>query len=209
MLSAYHAFALGAIRSMLESLNLTIKRLSVQSICLFLCHFALHAYMTMSPQRPAVGSACLSVQSAFLSHITLPFGPVSRPFPMSLCLSRLQDHVFSEAYSGQRLPSSPVKLPLPMSLCLSCLQDHVFSEAYSGQRLPFSPVKFLDTWWRSAEGSLAGYQQQDAHEFYLSLLDGLSQPTERSTTPSLSGSLSPAPTSKSATPNVEGAAPYI
>jgi len=96
-----------------------------------------------------------------------------------------------------------------MSLCLSCLQDHVFSEAYSGQRLPFSPVKFLDTWWRSAEGSLAGYQQQDAHEFYLSLLDGLSQPTERSTTPSLSGSLSPAPTSKSATPPVEGASPYI
>ncbi|KAL0041778.1 hypothetical protein WJX79_004163 [Trebouxia sp. C0005] len=87
--------------------------------------------------------------------------------------------------------------------CLSCELDHIFSEAYSGQRLPFSPVKFLDTWWRSAEGSLAGYQQQDAHEFYLSLLDGLSQPTERSTTPSLSGSLSPAPTSKSATPPVE------
>ncbi|KAL0047634.1 hypothetical protein WJX82_008089 [Trebouxia sp. C0006] len=87
--------------------------------------------------------------------------------------------------------------------CLSCELDHVFSEAYSGQRLPFSPVKFLDTWWRSAEGSLAGYQQQDAHEFYLSLLDGLSQSTERSTTPSLSGSLSPAPTSKSATPPVE------
>ncbi|KAL0037564.1 hypothetical protein WJX77_002858 [Trebouxia sp. C0004] len=87
--------------------------------------------------------------------------------------------------------------------CLSCELDHVFSEAYSGQRLPFSPVKFLDTWWRSAEGSLAGYQQQDAHEFYLSLLDGLCQPTERSTTPSLSGSLSPAPTSKSVTPPFE------
>ncbi len=114
-----------------------------------------------------------------------------------------------KTYSGVCLPFSPVNLPFPMSLCHSCLQDHVFSEAYSGQRLPFSPVKFLDTWWRSAEGSLAGYQQQDAHEFYLSLLDGLSQSTERSTTPSLSGSLSPAPTSKSATPPVEGALPYI
>ena len=128
---------------------------------------------------------------------------------MSLCLSCLQDHVFSEAFNGQCLPFGPVSLPFPMSFSLSCLQDHVFSEAYSGQRLPFSPVKFLDTWWRSAEGSLAGYQQQDAHEFYLSLLDGLSQTTERSTTPSLSGSLSPAPTSKSATPPVEGVSSYF
>ncbi len=159
-------------------------------------------------------SLCLSclhghVSSEAYSGQHLPFSPGYLPFPMSLCLSCLQDHVFSEAYSGQRLPSSPVNLPSPTSHCLSCLQDRVFSEAYSGQRLPFSPVKFLDTWWRSAEGSLAGYQQQDAHEFYLSLLDGLSQPTERSTTPSLSGSLSPAPTSKSATPPVEGAAPNI
>ena len=70
--------------------------------------------------------------------------------------------------------------------------------------MPFSPVRFLDTWWRSAGGSLAGYQQQDAHEFYLSLLDGLSQPPDRSTTPSASGSPSPAPHSKSVTPTSEG-----
>lgn len=81
----------------------------------------------------------------------------------------------------------------------------MFSEAYSGHRVPFSPVRFLDTWWRSAGGSLAGYQQQDAHEFYLSLLDGLSQPTDRSTTPSASGSPSPGPRrSKSLTPTSEG-----
>ena len=83
-------------------------------------------------------------------------------------------------------------------------QDKVISEAYSGQRLPFSPVQFLDTWWRSADNSLAGYQQQDAHEFYLSLLGGLGQPTDRSTTPSASGTPSPAPTSKSGTPPCKG-----
>ncbi len=135
-----------------------------------------------------------SSQPSF-SHNTLPF------MPTGPCLLRSLQWAAPAFWPPQ--PS------FPMSLCLSCLQDHVFSEAYSGQRLPFSPVKFLDTWWRSAEGSLAGYQQQDAHEFYLSLLDGLSQPTERSTTPSLSGSLSPAPTSKSATPPGEGAEPYI
>lgn len=83
-------------------------------------------------------------------------------------------------------------------------QDNIFSEAYSGHRVPFSPIRFLDTWWRSAGGSLAGYQQQDAHEFYLSLLDGLSQHTDRSTTPSVSGSPSPGPRSKSLTPTSEG-----
>lgn len=130
--------------------------------------------------------------SCFLHLVLLPLVP-----------SGPSSKVYSDSSVYLVRPSAP-----PTSLCLSRLQDHIFSEAYSGQRLPFSPVKFLDTWWRSAEGSLAGYQQQDAHEFYLSLLDGLSQPTERSTTPSLSGSLSPAPTSKSATPPVEGAAPY-
>lgn len=52
------------------------------------------------------------------------------------------------------------------------LQDETFSEIYSGARQPFSPVNFLYHWWRFAD-SLAGYQQQDAHEFYISLLEGL------------------------------------
>ena len=75
---------------------------------------------------------------------------------------------------------------------LARAQDTIFTEAYGGVRRPFSPVRFLDTWWRSAEGSLAGYQQQDAHEFYLSLLDGLGQTSDKYT-PSASGSPSPAP----------------
>jgi hypothetical protein len=49
----------------------------------------------------------------------------------------------------------------------------VFGEVYSGNRQPFSPAEFLYQWWRFAD-SLAGYQQQDAHEFFLSLLEGLS-----------------------------------
>jgi hypothetical protein len=53
------------------------------------------------------------------------------------------------------------------------VQESVFGEVYSGNRQPFSPAEFLYQWWRFAD-SLAGYQQQDAHEFFLSLLEGLS-----------------------------------
>jgi len=54
-------------------------------------------------------------------------------------------------------------------------QDVVFSAAYSGTRAPYSPAAFLYAWWRQQEHShLAGYQQQDAHEFYLYALAGLS-----------------------------------
>lgn len=53
------------------------------------------------------------------------------------------------------------------------LQESIFGEVYSGNRQPCSPAEFLYQWWRHAD-SLAGYQQQDAHEFYLSLLEGMS-----------------------------------
>ncbi|EFJ42481.1 hypothetical protein VOLCADRAFT_67026 [Volvox carteri f. nagariensis] len=56
--------------------------------------------------------------------------------------------------------------------CLSCELDAVFAAAYSGDRAPLSPTDFLYSWWTFAD-SLAGYRQQDAHEFYLSALSGL------------------------------------
>lgn len=52
------------------------------------------------------------------------------------------------------------------------MQDALFSKAYSGDRKPLSPSNFLATWWQHA-GSLVGYQQQDAHEFFLFALSGL------------------------------------
>lgn len=44
---------------------------------------------------------------------------------------------------------------------------------HSGEREPLSPVDFLFSWW-SHDDTLAEYQQQDAHDFYLSALSGLS-----------------------------------
>ncbi|KAK9916520.1 hypothetical protein WJX75_003670 [Coccomyxa subellipsoidea] len=58
--------------------------------------------------------------------------------------------------------------------CLSCELDGLFSAAYSGASAPFSPAAFLYAWWCHADHHLAGYQQQDAHEFYLFALSGLS-----------------------------------
>ncbi len=43
---------------------------------------------------------------------------------------------------------------------------------YSGERAPYAPYKLLYTVWQQSR-HLAGYSQQDAHEFFIALLDGL------------------------------------
>ncbi|KVH95090.1 ubiquitin carboxyl-terminal hydrolase 22 [Cynara cardunculus var. scolymus] len=55
-------------------------------------------------------------------------------------------------------------------LCLSCDIDIIFSAVFSGDRAPYSPAQFLYSWWRLSE-NLACYEQQDAHEFFMSVLD--------------------------------------
>lgn len=47
----------------------------------------------------------------------------------------------------------------------------VFDEAFKGVGTPYSPASFLHCWWKYAESQsdhLASYEQQDAHEFYIS-----------------------------------------
>ncbi|WIA11818.1 hypothetical protein OEZ85_011908 [Tetradesmus obliquus] len=76
-------------------------------------------------------------------------------------------------YLGEGHDPSACRLTARDKPCLSCQMESVFGEVYSGNRQPFSPAEFLYQWWRFAD-SLAGYQMQDAHEFFLSLLEGLS-----------------------------------
>ncbi|EPS62798.1 ubiquitin carboxyl-terminal hydrolase, partial [Genlisea aurea] len=57
-------------------------------------------------------------------------------------------------------------------LCLACDLDAIFSAVFSGDRMPYSPAKFLFSWWQHAS-NLASYEQQDAHEFFISMLDGI------------------------------------
>lgn len=47
----------------------------------------------------------------------------------------------------------------------------IYEAAFSGDRSPYSPAEFLYSWWQHA-ANLAGYKQQDAHEFFISAIDG-------------------------------------
>ncbi|CAM8965954.1 unnamed protein product [Rhodiola kirilowii] len=59
-----------------------------------------------------------------------------------------------------------------IQLCLACDMDEMYSAVFSGERTSFSPSNFLHSWWQHAE-NLASYEQQDAHEFFISMLDGM------------------------------------
>lgn len=54
--------------------------------------------------------------------------------------------------------------------CTSCEMDNLFTEIYSEDSLPYGPIGFLVTTWRGSS-ELAGYAQQDAHEFFISTLN--------------------------------------
>lgn len=57
---------------------------------------------------------------------------------------------------------------------MPCELDGIFSAVYwgGGDRTPYSPAQFLYSWWQHSE-NLASYEQQDAHEFFISVLDGI------------------------------------
>ncbi|GAB1303225.1 Ubiquitin carboxyl-terminal hydrolase 51 [Apodemus speciosus] len=58
------------------------------------------------------------------------------------------------------------------SLCLVCEMSSLFQAMYSGTQSPHIPYKLLHLIWIHAE-HLAGYRQQDAHEFLIAILDVL------------------------------------
>ncbi|XP_058113999.1 ubiquitin C-terminal hydrolase 22 [Magnolia sinica] len=64
-------------------------------------------------------------------------------------------------------------------LCLACDIDVIFAAVFSGDRTPYSPARFLYSWWQHA-ANLASYEQQDAHEFFISMLDRIHEKEERS-----------------------------
>lgn len=64
--------------------------------------------------------------------------------------------------------------------CTCCEMDRLFSEVYSGKGGPFGPTSFLTTTWK-ASSELAGYSQQDAHEFFISTLNQIHATSRGST----------------------------
>jgi ubiquitin carboxyl-terminal hydrolase 22/27/51 len=57
-------------------------------------------------------------------------------------------------------------------ICLGCEMDFLFAQIFSGIRTPYTPHHFLCSIWKYSN-YLAGYEQQDAHEFLISALNGL------------------------------------
>ncbi|KAI9247187.1 hypothetical protein BDA99DRAFT_553451 [Phascolomyces articulosus] len=56
--------------------------------------------------------------------------------------------------------------------CLCCEMDNLYAQVYSGKKEPYGPCTFLHSMWMSLK-ELAGYAQQDAHEFFISALNNL------------------------------------
>ncbi|XP_042470275.1 ubiquitin C-terminal hydrolase 22-like [Zingiber officinale] len=70
-----------------------------------------------------------------------------------------------------------------LQICLACDLDAMYSAVFSGERKPYSPAKFLYNWWRYAS-NLANYQQHDAHEFFICMLDGIHEKEQEPCKPS-------------------------
>eukprot|EP01134_Creolimax_fragrantissima_P008488 CFRG8488T1 len=57
-------------------------------------------------------------------------------------------------------------------VCLGCELNLIFSQFFKGEVKPYSPHQLLHSVWTHAH-HLSGYEQQDAHEFYIAILNGL------------------------------------
>lgn len=50
--------------------------------------------------------------------------------------------------------------------CIACETDTLFTGTFNGEATPLSPNRMLEALWRSSK-DLAGYEQQDAHELFV------------------------------------------
>jgi ubiquitin carboxyl-terminal hydrolase 22/27/51 len=68
---------------------------------------------------------------------------------------------------------TPTTMNSPSTHCLSCALDDVFAEFFTSSSVAgYGPTKLLTTSWRVKQ-SLAGYSEQDAHEFLQMVLNEL------------------------------------
>ena len=60
----------------------------------------------------------------------------------------------------------------PRRPCLACEMDILLTRCFSGDTAPYSPHSFLHAMWCSCD-HFAGYEQQDAHEFWIAVFSGI------------------------------------
>ena len=75
--------------------------------------------------------------------------------------------------------------------CLHCELDRVFSAAFSGKQEPMNPAHFLHAWWLASGSQMSGYNQHDAHEFFLSVLCGVQAAEDKGRRKSLDLDIAP------------------
>ncbi|KAG6739197.1 hypothetical protein POTOM_056786 [Populus tomentosa] len=111
-------------------------------------------------------------------------------FMNSVLQALLHAPPFRNYFLSERHDPETCKKRSSDQLCLACDFGVIFSAVYSGDRTPYSPAQFL---YRSLieislscagigcalgvslihSANLASYEQQDAHEFFISVLDGI------------------------------------
>jgi len=64
------------------------------------------------------------------------------------------------------------EVPAPRRPCLACEMDLLLTQCFSGDPAPYSPHSFLHAMWCSSD-HFAGYEQQDAHEFWIAVFTGI------------------------------------
>jgi len=89
---------------------------------------------------------------------------------MSVVLQSLLHNPFIRAYY---LSEGHKSLDCEREACISCALDEIFNEFHSQEKAEgYGLVAMLQSSWRTG-GSLAGYQQQDAHEYLQFILNSL------------------------------------
>ncbi|KAE8687483.1 Major facilitator superfamily protein [Hibiscus syriacus] len=93
----------------------------------------------------------------YLFHEFCVAGFASRPSFEEYFLSDRHNSVQCRKRSGEKV-------------CLLCDIDALSLAMFSGDRTPYSPAQFLYSWWQHSL-ILSSYEEQDAHEFFISVLD--------------------------------------
>lgn len=87
------------------------------------------------------------------------------------CMCCEMDKLFTEVRDASRSATRPLHRPT--------LIDLLHVKIYSGSQ-PYGPASFLTTMWKAAN-EISGYQQQDAHEFLIAVLNQIHSSSRGST----------------------------
>lgn len=84
----------------------------------------------------------------------------------------MRNYFLSDMHNSRFCEQSTTRDHTSNGICLGCEMDILFSKIFSGTKSPYTPHHMLYSIWKYAN-YFAGYEQQDAHEFLISSLNGI------------------------------------